>query len=64
VNRECYQRAPFSLAIIEEKAVGLHVAVKEETVILAKVTGFQEVNEDAIVELLESGTGRVGQANV
>jgi hypothetical protein len=30
------------------------VAVTEENVILAKETGFQEVSEDARVELLES----------
>jgi hypothetical protein len=54
VNREYYQHAPLSLALFEEKAVRLNVAAKEETVILAKETGIQDVSVDAIVELLES----------
>jgi hypothetical protein len=39
VNRECYQYAHLSLTFIEEKAVRLNLAMKEETVILAKETG-------------------------
>jgi hypothetical protein len=34
--------------------VKLNEAVKDETVIVAKETGFQEVSEDYIVEWLES----------
>jgi hypothetical protein len=45
---------PLSIALTEEKALKLNEAVKEETVILAKETGFQEVREDAMVELLDS----------
>jgi hypothetical protein len=40
-----------SLTLIEEKVVSSNEAAKEETVILAQQTGFQEVSEDAIVEL-------------
>jgi hypothetical protein len=54
VNRECYQRTPLSLSLTEEKAVRLNEDVKEETVIVAKDTGFQEVSEGAAVEFLES----------
>jgi hypothetical protein len=43
-----------SQALIEEKAVSLKVAVEEEAVIPTKETGFQDVTEDAIVDLLES----------
>jgi hypothetical protein len=54
VNRKYYQHTSISLALIEEKAVRLNKAVKEETVIVVKETGFQEVSEDSIVELLDS----------
>jgi hypothetical protein len=54
VNRECYEHAPLSLTLIEKKAVRLNESVKEETVILAKETGFQEASEDVIVKLLKS----------
>jgi hypothetical protein len=52
VNRQYYQHTHLSL--IEEKTVRLNEAVKEETVIVAKETGIQEVSEDAKLELLES----------
>jgi hypothetical protein len=54
VYQECFHHSPLSLALTEEKAVRLNVAVKDEIVIVARETGFQEVSEDAVVELLES----------
>jgi hypothetical protein len=54
VNREYYLHTPLSLALTEEKAIRLYEAVKEETAIVAKETGFQEFSGDAILELLES----------
>jgi hypothetical protein len=38
-NRDCYQHTPLNVALFEEKAVRLNVALEEETVILAKETG-------------------------
>jgi hypothetical protein len=45
--------APLSLAYIQQKAVRLYEAVKEESASLAKGAGFQDVTEDDVVELLE-----------
>jgi hypothetical protein len=50
VNRE----VTLSLPLIEEKAVRLNEAVKEETINRAKETGFREVSKDALMEFLES----------
>jgi hypothetical protein len=41
-----------SQALIEEKTVRLNEAVKEETVILAKETGFQKASEDTVKPVL------------
>jgi hypothetical protein len=54
VKRENYQRTFTSLTLIEEKAVRLNEAVKEESVILGKAGGFQEVSEDVVIEFLKS----------
>jgi hypothetical protein len=52
MNQELYQD-PLSLAHIQQKAVRLYEVVKEESSVLAKGAGFQDVNEDDIVQLLE-----------
>jgi hypothetical protein len=53
-DRECYQLIPLSLTVLQEKAIRIYEAVKEEIAILAKEEGFQDVSGDDIVKLLES----------
>jgi hypothetical protein len=48
--------SPLSLALIQKKGDKIYEAVKEESAILTKGAGFQDVSENDTVELLESNS--------